>query len=862
VSRDDLFTREEVLAEHPARRAQTLLFLIQNYAAYSAARSRLDAELVPLEETAREQERVFLEAFAVGRSPLQRPSIQTLELQTPNWRSLVPERPSLRAALAHLLSQEYTFTRQSVPQLRAALGLDDVAVPEEYLRLYAQPLTTIYAPQVSLGARIKWMWAAFGGALQRLPPFWYAFLFTFALGVPQATLAYPIAAATAGPLPGVALTVLTAAISVITVASVAEAAARSGVVRYGTAYIGKLAAEYLGPAGSVLFTAGSFTSYWLAMLAALFAMSVTLGALTPVPAPLWTLILFGGSVALLARGTPTFSVALLITLGVTVAVLLLAIIGLSIPHAHVGNLTYVGTYVGTVSGKHPGSVQNLFGIILMGFFGEAFVVQCGKAVLPRDPSGRSLITGSLAGLLAIAVLLCLWTLVVSGVVAPDVLRRQMGTAIVPLAAAAGQSVSVLGALLVIVLLGLTFTRCMIAAMNLVLERLPRRSQPIVTLGRGRGHLVFRARGPSTSAPVLRLAYLGLADGRPRVRIDSLVDETVHCVEETLTSHWDTRAIQGHLPGLRDVTLAVDVIDAGQTALRLQITSPLVCTHEGNGEQRPAQAAPARGAQSPEGRLRTVLAGDRVRFLVSISPIIALYICTGALLLAGSGSFAGVLGIVGVLSLSIVSGFIPVLLLVSSRRRGEIIPGVLLGFLGNPLIVGGIFLLYLAILLVHGIVIWQSPVARAAALLTALGSLVATVMMVRGGAFRSRVVVEICEDLRRDGAASFSVVAGGQPLPVDVRLQYPQSEQALRTARGEVPDFAHLRAITFGLPATAAQEIKVWAHLVTPAGSSEAMPATLELANGSTHTSLDLQLCGGQVVLPLAAACRLSLQLPR
>jgi hypothetical protein len=106
------------------------------------------------------------------------------------------------------------------------------------------------------------------------------------------------------------------------------------------------------------------------------------------------------------------------------------------------------------------------------------------------------------------------------------------------------------------------------------------------------------------------------------------------------------------------------------------------------------------------------------------------------------------------------------------------------------------------------------------------------------------------------------VAGGQPLPVDVRLQYPQSERALRAARGEVPDFAHLRAITFGLPATAAQEIKVWAHLVTPAGSSEAMPATLELDDGGTHTSLDLQLCGGQVVLPLAAACRLSLQLPR
>ena len=96
------------------------------------------------------------------------------------------------------------------------------------------------------------------------------------------------------------------------------------------------------------------------------------------------------------------------------------------------------------------------------------------------------------------------------------------------------------------------------------------------------------------------------------RDDLFTRETVHSMDETLTSHWDTRAIQGQLPGLHDVMLAVDVIDAGETAVQLQITSPLVCTHEGNGEQRLAQAAPARGAQSPEGRLGTLLTGDRIR----------------------------------------------------------------------------------------------------------------------------------------------------------------------------------------------------------------------------------------------------------
>ncbi|MBL7182938.1 MAG: hypothetical protein ISS50_00645 [Anaerolineae bacterium] len=78
----------------------------------------------------------------------------------------------------------------------------------------------------------------------------------------------------------------------------------------------------------------------------------------------------------------------------------------------------------------------------------------------------------------------------------------------------------------------------------------------------------------------------------------------------------------------------------------------------------------------------------------------------------------------------------------------------------------------------------------------------------------------------------------------------------------MPALSSLRHATFRLPASQAQELKVWAHRVTPEGDSESLPALAEVRCGSETTRFDLKLSGGQIVLPLTSeACRLEITFP-
>lgn len=189
---DTLFTRDEVLGGLPARRAATLLFLIESRTAHMVVRSQQDAELFLTEEIAKERELAFLEAFAMGQDPPLRPTIQDLKHYAPQWTSLVPANPSVRAAVAHLFGQKYTFTAQTAPGIRRALGLDDEAVQRAYHRLYNEPLEALFAPQITFGEQLRWNWSTLTQWPELLSPFWTTFLLTLALGLPQACLGLPI----------------------------------------------------------------------------------------------------------------------------------------------------------------------------------------------------------------------------------------------------------------------------------------------------------------------------------------------------------------------------------------------------------------------------------------------------------------------------------------------------------------------------------------------------------------------------------------------------------------------------------------------------------------------------------------------
>ncbi|HEV8129935.1 MAG TPA: hypothetical protein VGQ81_01685, partial [Acidobacteriota bacterium] len=187
--------------------------------------------------------------------------------------------------------------------------------------------------------------------------------------------------------------------------------------------------------------------------------------------------------------------------------------------------------------------------------------------------------------------------------------------------------------------------------------------------------------------------------------------------------------------------------------------------------------------------------------------------------------------------------------------------VVIKLLGHPFVVALIYSLFVGTLFLHAIVIWVNPAERAAALLVGLLVLGAPVAMVRQGAFSRRLVVELKEDTqRRDkGRTMFTITAGGQPAVAEVQLSYAAREEKRYETVGEVPAFGDLRSVTFHLPATQARELKVWAHTVTPDGSSASLPAIMELHCGGNAKRFDLKLSGGQVVVPITGdACRLQI----
>jgi hypothetical protein len=848
VAPDELLTREEVLGGLPARRARVVLFLIERQTAHLAARSGQLAEFLPGEEAARERDLAFVRAFAMGREAPVRLTIQSLERYARQWAHLVPDNPALRASLARILAQKYSFTVGAVPGIRGVLGLDQDAVRDAYSRLHGQPLETIYAERTSWRSQARWAWTALGGWLDALPPFWFVFVFTLTLGLPQAIVAFPIAVASVGALPGIALNLAAGLLSVVTTAAVAEAAARSGVVRYGTAYVGKLAADYLGAAGSGLFSLAIFGLYLVTVMGGCFAISRTLARFTSVPAVAWTAILFAAGIWLLARGSTSLSLTLLLALAIVIITLMLAIMALTLGHFRFEYLLHPSTPARSGSEHY---LANTIGIILMGYFAEAFVVQCAKVVLPREPSGRSLIWGSLAGLGGIAVVLSLWIVVMNGSLDPRMLAGETVTVITPLAAAVGSGTVALGALLILFLPGLATLRCMVGAYNVAREWLPARTDPVVVMPRG-GKLVFQRRGKPAGGPLIGLSYLGLDDGKPRFRLNVQRGPFSRQQETTVSGHWDVaRALQQfpewQWPG---VALVLDILTASGHSVNLRVTSPLVVTYQNIWDLEMLSSVPAAPrtaipAPSPWARFLN----DRGRFLLAISPIAITFLLSGIFLLIGWDSFPLVLGVLGVITSSIFSGFIPVLLLASSRQKGEVVPGVVLAFVGHPVVLGAVYLIYVAVLLTHGLIIWENPVLRVTALLVTAVALVVTVVTACRGSYKPRVVVEMRLDQREGQRSAFSVVAGGRPAPADVRLQYPDGERDQQASGGEIQAFSELRSATFRIPATSGAELKVWAHRVSPTGDSEGLPAQLEVRDGGDAKRFDLGLSGGQVVLP-------------
>ena len=207
--------------------------------------------------------------------------------------------------------------------------------------------------------------------------------------------------------------------------------------------------------------------------------------------------------------------------------------------------------------------------------------------------------------------------------------------------------------------------------------------------------------------------------------------------------------------------------------------------------------PPRQPREPLAGLQGLLLGRSGRFFISVLPLTAAFVLGEWFIVIGTGSFAGMLSVLGVVVVSLFAGVYPVLLLYSSRRKGEYIPEPMHRFLGRPVVLGAVYLFFLTVLIAHATVIWSDPAERVAALAAASMMVAFPGILARSGAFARRLTIELRDD-QRAGHACFAVMSAERPVSATVRLDYGDTAQQPEGLAGEIPALAELDRAVFAL----------------------------------------------------------------
>ncbi len=304
----------------------------------------------------------------------------------------------------------------------------------------------------------------------RLPPLWAVVALFVGLTLPQALLGLPVAAAAVGPLPALVVLAVTGALMTVAAAAEGEALVRDGEFRREGGYFGKLIERYLGRPATVIPDALAALRTSLSALGAYVGLSVTLAALTGLPRVAWGLVALAAVAALLLRGGLSIPSALGAALGLACLPLLAAVALIAALHG--------GGDLSAADDLSAESLGGVAGLAVMIYISNVYVVQIAREQLPRAPGGRALVVGSALGTVLLTALAAAWLLTTSAALRPEDLRGEVGTVLGPLADETGAAVTVLGAAITVLLLGLGIERTVIAVMRLTAERLPERSRAL------------------------------------------------------------------------------------------------------------------------------------------------------------------------------------------------------------------------------------------------------------------------------------------------------------------------------------------------------------------------------------------------
>ncbi|USQ76273.1 aromatic amino acid transport family protein [Ornithinimicrobium cryptoxanthini] len=205
-----------------------------------------------------------------------------------------------------------------------------------------------------------------------------------------------------------------------------------------------------------------------------------------------------------------------------------------------------------------------------------------------------------------------------------------------------------------------------------------------------------------------------------------------------------------------------------------------------------------------------------RRLLAVAPLAAVFVLVEVLVLTGRASFTTVLSLLGALTIPLLTGVIPVLLIAATQRRGDYVPASTLGWVASPPVLVAVYLLFVAAVAAHGLVIWTGAFERGLAFLVVALVVVVTVAVFRSGAFRPLTTLEV----RRDhdlGLDALQVTSHGRPVSTDLRTAGPAGGDSALAGAARLPE----RTAVAELPALEVdtEQLSVWAHEVDAWGSS-------------------------------------------
>ncbi|NKB62182.1 MAG: hypothetical protein GKR95_08620 [Gammaproteobacteria bacterium] len=585
----EYFSKERVLkSTPPTHRANALLFQIESLVAHLVSRSRQITERFLTERIVDERELRFLEAYNLGKTPPLTPTIIDLEYYAREWEHLVPDRDEIRAALIHRLSGKYSFLKDDIPTIRQILQLDMSSLQSVYRQFYEGSVAEIYKKNSGIPGRLRRHYSKFGYWLESLPQFWSVFALTLTETVGASILALPIALASIGVIPGLVLLIIFGICNVLTIAYMAEAASRTGSIRYGNGFMGEMVSDYLGKPAGVVLSIAILAICALAVLAYYVGFATTLASTTGIPSLFWVIVLFVFGLYFITRGSLNATVSLSLVVGTVNILMIVVLTLLAFPHTTVENFLFYDISF-LQGGTFDISILELvFGIILAAFFGHLSVPNSAKVVLKKDPTGGDLVRGAMAAQIVAIFVNCLWVSIVNSTIHPQSLAKETGTSLIPLAKTVGPSVDLFGTIFIVLGLGMVSIHLSLALFNLTREWIPNRQGMRITLPVRRGWLSLTPKQSKETPIQVGLHYLGKEDGEPKFRFDLQTEDKGFHFETVISNEWKSQQWLQMYPELQKfaqvLSFSLELLSTENDLIEFRFMGPQTIKYHAQNDQ--------------------------------------------------------------------------------------------------------------------------------------------------------------------------------------------------------------------------------------------------------------------------------------